>query len=130
MSLTTELRAELASAHLRAQAARVLRIGALALAAQVTALGDAHLDRTALVSAAVGALEAVYRQLAPTVLRSVLLERLRLAVGGHAAAEPSATVSAPTTTQAAAAVDTAPAPAGAVTPAPAPQDGATGTAAV
>lgn len=90
MSLIDEVRTELGSAHLREQVGRVLRISALALAAQVTALGSSHLDRAALASAAVGATEAVYRQFAPTVSWSVvgraLASRLHLP-GGTAPAQ-------------------------------------------
>jgi hypothetical protein len=83
MSLITDLRAELGSAHLQQQVGRLLRVTALALAAQVTALGSGHLDRSALTAIAVGAAETVYRQVVPVAgwgpLARALAARLRLA---------------------------------------------------
>jgi hypothetical protein len=100
MSLITELRAELDSAHLRQQAGRILRITAVAAVAQVTALGTAHLDRTALTAAAVGVVEAVYRQVVPVTgwgpLVRALAGRLHLP-GGTAAAPLQAPPAAPVT---------------------------------
>lgn len=112
MSLITEIRDDLHSAHLRAQVGRVARITALALAAQMTALGTAHLDRQALVGVGVGALEAVYRQLVPTVGWSAaaraIADRLHLLGATPTAAVTTPDPVAPTANSSATAPDAVP----------------------
>ena len=78
MFIVDQLKKDLASAHVRQQAARVVRLFVFAFASQLAALGTGHLDRTALLSLVVGAAEAVYRQIAPVVPWAALAERLHL----------------------------------------------------
>lgn len=85
-NLVTQLQAELASAHVRQQAARFTRLTVIAVGAQLAALGTAHLTRDALAGLAVGALEAAYRQWAPVVPWQTLAERLHLVAAATAPA--------------------------------------------
>jgi hypothetical protein len=78
MSVVDQLKKDLGSAHVRQQAARVLRLFVFAFVSQLAALGTDHIDRKVLLSVAVGALEAVYRQFAPVVPWASLADRLHL----------------------------------------------------
>jgi hypothetical protein len=78
MSFVDSIKQELASTHLREQAARLARLTAVSFAAQVVALGQDHLGRDALVGAAVGAVEAAYRQWSPVVPWGQLAQLLHL----------------------------------------------------
>lgn len=77
-SLIEEIRAELASKQVRAQAGRFARLAATAFVAQLAALGTAHLGGDALAAVAVGAVETAYRQWAPTVPWSAIAAKLHL----------------------------------------------------
>jgi hypothetical protein len=72
----TLLPTELTSSHVRAQAARFLRLAVMAIAAQVLTMGTTHLDRTTLVSAAIAVAETLYRSLAPAVPWAAIVKRL------------------------------------------------------
>jgi hypothetical protein len=95
MHIIDQLRADLASAHLRAQAGRFGRLTVVALGAQVAVLGTGRLGRDTLAAVAVGAIEAAYRQWVPTVPWKAVTARLRdLLPGAHTpgpAAAPPAT---------------------------------------
>jgi hypothetical protein len=97
MSLVEQIKEELASSHLREQAARLARITAVSFAAQVVALGQDHLGRDALVGAAIGAVEAGYRQWSPVVPWGQLASLLHLkeAQAGAAAVAPPHPAPAP-----------------------------------
>ncbi len=88
MSLVDQIKTDLASAHVRQQAGRFVRLTAIAFGAQLAAIGTGHLDRSALIGAAVGAVEAAYRQWAPVVPWTALAERLHLLGAVQAAAVP------------------------------------------
>jgi len=76
MSLIDQIKADLASAHLLQQAGRFARLTGVTFAAQVAALGSDHLGRSAILGAAVGAVETAYRQAAPVVPWKQIAEHL------------------------------------------------------
>lgn len=78
MTLINQLKADLASAHVRQQAGRFTRLTLVAFGAQLAAVGTGHLSRDALAGLAVGALEAAYRQWAPVVPWRLVAQRLHL----------------------------------------------------
>ncbi|MGK4583495.1 hypothetical protein [Kitasatospora sp. HPMI-4] len=78
MSLVDQLKADLTSAHAGAQLGRFLRLGVVAFGAQLATLGADHLGRDALIGAAVGAVEAAYRQWAPVVPWAEMAQRLHV----------------------------------------------------
>ncbi|NUR03055.1 MAG: hypothetical protein HOY79_43070 [Streptomyces sp.] len=87
--IVDELRADLASAHLKQQAGRFARLAVVAFAAQLATLGTGHLGWDAVGALAVGAVETAYRQWAPTVPWKTVAARLRdLLPGGAPAASP------------------------------------------
>ena len=118
MHIIDQLRADLASAHLRQQAARFGRLAVVAFAAQLVTLGTSRLGWSAVAALAVGAVEVAYRQWVPTVPWPSVAARLRELLPGGTPA-PTATYagffqnaavpSAPTTPPAA---DTPPAQSG------------------
>jgi hypothetical protein len=77
MSLVDQLKSDLKTDHATAQFGRFLRLGVVAFAAQLTALGSDHLGWKALASAGVGAVEVAYREWAPTVSWAGITSRLR-----------------------------------------------------
>lgn len=97
-----QLRADLASAHARAQAGRFGRLTIVAFLAQLAALGTGHLGWDAVGALAVGAVETAYRQWAPTVPWAQVTAKLRdLLPGGTPTAvpaPPAAPGSSPSTT--------------------------------
>jgi hypothetical protein len=88
-SLIEELRAELASKQVRAQAGRFVRLTAAGLAAQTATLGTSHLDAKAAAAALVGVVEMAWRQWAPTVPWAAVAARLHL-LSEQPAAAPAA----------------------------------------
>lgn len=100
MFLVDQIKADLASAHVRQQAGRFVRLTVVAFGAQIAAIGSGHLGRDALIGAAVGAVEAAYRQWAQVVPWAQLGERLHLVGGVQVPAGPAPVVSpaAPTVT--------------------------------
>lgn len=81
-----ELRKDVASAHLRAQAGRFARLAIVAFGAQLATLGTSHLGWDAVGALAVGAVETGYRQWARAVPWKAVAARLRdLLPGGNPA---------------------------------------------
>jgi hypothetical protein len=93
-----QLRADLASAHLRQQAARFTRLTVVAFGAQLATLGTGHLGWEALAGVAVGAVEVGYRQWAPTVPWTQVTTRLRELLPGAAGNSGPTAVPGPATT--------------------------------
>lgn len=85
-SLVREFEREVRSAHVRQQVGRFVRLVVVAFVAQLAAVGTGHLGRAAVVAAAVGAVEAAYRQWAVVVpLVGVRASVVPLASGAVAA---------------------------------------------
>jgi hypothetical protein len=84
MHLIDQLRADLASAHLRAQAGRFGRLTVVAFGAQVATLGTGHIGWESVAAVCVGAVEVAYRQWVPTVPWKAVTAKLRdLLPGAH-----------------------------------------------
>jgi hypothetical protein len=95
MHLIDQLRADLASAHLRAQAGRFGRLAIVAFGAQLATLGTGHIGWSALAAVLVGAVEVAYRQWVPTVPWKAVAARLRELLPGTAPAAVPAPPTAP-----------------------------------
>jgi hypothetical protein len=95
--IVDQLRADLANAHLKQQAGRFGRLTIVAFAAQLATLGTGHLGWDAVGAVAVGAVEAAYRQWAPTVPWSAVAERLRDLLPGGSPAAPAPVPTPPAT---------------------------------
>ncbi|MFI9271909.1 hypothetical protein ACIGXM_14480 [Kitasatospora sp. NPDC052896] len=78
MTLVDQVKADLKSAHLQEQAGRVVRLTTVAFGAQLVTLGTDHLGWKAVAGAAVGAIEAAYRQWAPTIPWAAVAARLHV----------------------------------------------------
>jgi hypothetical protein len=91
VSFPSLLPAALNPVHLRSQVGRVLRLGAIAFAAQIAAQGTQHFDRTTLISATIAAVETLYRSLVPALPWSAISAELQPA-RPTATTEPSLTI--------------------------------------
>jgi hypothetical protein len=103
-SVFTRLRAlgaraasDLAAAHLRTQAVRIIRIASVAFAAQIATTGLDNAGWKVLAAVAVSAVEAGVRQVWPTLPLSAVLNAFNGLKETKSSTTPSAAVSSPVT---------------------------------